>query len=57
MMLNGLITVNYFFYNFFTEQLNDFLYAYEDSNLKTYADSKFENFLLFKHPLKTDSKD
>jgi len=37
--------------------LNECLYSYEESNLKTYAGTKYENFLLFKHPLKTHAKD
>lgn len=32
-------------------------YNYEDTNLKTYAGSKLENCLLFKHPEKTHVKD
>ncbi len=30
---------------------------YEESNLKEYAGTKYENFLLFKHPQKTEAKD
>jgi hypothetical protein len=33
------------------------LTQYEDSNLKIYAGTKYENFMLFKHPLKTLAKD
>lgn len=33
------------------------LYQYEESNLKTYSGAKYENFLLFKHPLKSEAKD
>ena len=39
------------------EQLNEYFQAYEESNLKQYADAKYENFMLFKHPLKTDAKE
>ena len=39
------------------EQLNEQLQAYAESNLKQYADGKFENFMLFKHPMKTEVKE
>eukprot|EP00347_Sterkiella_histriomuscorum_P020499 403337564 len=39
------------------KQLNEYIYQYEEQNLRTYAGTKFENFLLFKHPLKTQAKD
>lgn len=35
------------------EQLNELIYQYEEQNLRTYAGTKYENFLLFKHPLKS----
>ena len=54
MMCNGHITVSKISLSLI-EQLNDYMVGYEESNLKHYADAKFENFMLFKHPLKTES--
>lgn len=47
------------FYNFIINigLLNEFLYQYEEGSLKTYAGTKYDNFLLFKHPQKTDLKE
>lgn len=39
------------------KQLNDYLCQYEELNLGTYAGTKYENFLLFKHPMKSEAKD
>eukprot|EP00347_Sterkiella_histriomuscorum_P019166 403342692 len=39
------------------KQLNDLMGQYEESNLKNYTGVKYENFLLFKHPQKTEAKD
>ena len=30
---------------------------YEDNNLKQYTGTRYENFLLFRHPQKTEAKD
>lgn len=48
--LNGLTRVITLIVITFIEQLNEYMYQYEEENLKVYAGSKFENFLVFKHP-------
>ena len=37
----------------YVEQLNEFMTQYEESNLKAYAGTKYDDFMLFKHPHKT----
>ncbi|CDW81866.1 px domain containing protein [Stylonychia lemnae] len=39
------------------KQLNDLMGQYEDNNLKQYTETRYENFLLFRHPQKTEAKD
>jgi hypothetical protein len=39
------------------ESLNELFYQYEEGNLKTYAGTKYDNFLLFKHPQKAEVKE
>jgi hypothetical protein len=31
--------------------------SYEDKNLKSYAEGKYENFLLLKHPMKPEMRE
>lgn len=57
MKLNGRTIVRKVMLNLILESLNDFLSAYEEVNLKQYADAKYENFMLFRHPMKQDAKE
>ncbi len=57
MIHNGHITVSIISFKLLLEQLNDYLCQYEELNLGTYAGTKYENFLLFKHPMKSEAKD
>lgn len=40
----------------FHKHVSDFFGTYEETNLKFYAGSKLENFMLFKHPHKFEAK-
>ena len=39
------------------EVLNTFLFTYEETNLKSYAGTNFDNCMIFKHPQKVDVKE
>jgi hypothetical protein len=40
----------------FQRQVGEFFGQYEDGNLTFYAGKEFENFKLFTHPLKAETK-
>ena len=56
-MSNGNTIVKLEFFILYIDKLNEYLCTYENHNLRTYADTKYENFLLFKHPKKGDIKE
>lgn len=40
----------------FQRQVSDFFGTYEDTNLRFYAGTQLENFMIFKHPHKFEAK-